>query len=248
MEIEMGQKEAKRLEVLVQIKERAISKEGARRLGLTARQLHRIRKRRFTGFDGKIIGLYARGMTVREIQGCLADMYDTEVTPEFISSVTDEVLAEVAAWQSRPLEPMYPVVFFDALRVNIREDGVVRNQAVYLALGVRPDGSRDILIAVTDGLKGMPEALAAALKPIYKALNTEAAEAELTAAETGPWGQQFPAVAADWFGCAWTGDARIARKVFRLRARGRYNRARMAELCELRRAALQRMACLIAEN
>ena len=145
-------------------------------------------ERHFTGFDDKIIALYARGMTVREIQGFLAQMYATEVTPEFISSVTDAVLAEVTAWQSRPLEPMYPVVFFDALRVKIREDNVVRNKAVYLALGVQPDGSReilglwientegakfwmkvfndlqtrgvvDILIAVTDGLKGMGEAL-----------------------------------------------------------------------------------------
>ena len=146
-------------------------------------------ERRFTGFDDKIIAMYARGMTVREIQGFLAEMYATDVTPEFISSVTDAVLAEVTAWQSRPLEPMYPVIFFDALRVKIREDNVVRNKAVYLALGVRPDGTRDILglwientegakfwmkvfndlktrgvadilIAVTDGLKGMPEALA----------------------------------------------------------------------------------------
>jgi putative transposase len=146
-------------------------------------------ERRFTGFDDKIIAMYARGMTVREIQGFLAEMYATDVTPEFISTVTDAVLAEVTAWQSRPLEPMYPVIFFDALRVKIREDNVVRNKAVYLALGVRPDGSRDILglwiensegakfwmkvfndlktrgvhdilIAVTDGLKGMAEALA----------------------------------------------------------------------------------------
>ena len=146
-------------------------------------------ERRFTGFDDKIIAMYARGMTVREIQGFLAQMYATDVTPEFISSVTDAVLSEVTAWQSRPLEPMYPVVFFDALRVKIREDNVVRNKAVYLALGVRPDGTRDILglwiestegakfwmkvfndlktrgvadilIAVTDGLKGMSEALA----------------------------------------------------------------------------------------
>ena len=93
--------------------------------------------RRFTGFDDKIIALYARGMTVREIQGFLAETYGTEVTPDFISTVTDGVLAEVTAWQSRPLEPMYPVVFFDALRVKIREDNVVRNKAVYLALGVR---------------------------------------------------------------------------------------------------------------
>ncbi|KVO78187.1 IS256 family transposase [Burkholderia ubonensis] len=147
-------------------------------------------ERRFTGFDDKIVALYARGMTVREIQGFLLEQYGTEVSPDFISSVTDEVMAEVTAWQARPLEPMYPVVFFDALRVKIREDAVVRNKAVYLALGVLPDGTReilglwientegakfwmrvfndlktrgvhDILIAVTDGLKGMPEALAA---------------------------------------------------------------------------------------
>jgi len=147
-------------------------------------------ERRFTGFDDKIVAMYARGMTMREIQGFLAEQYGTEVSPEFISSVTDAVMAEVTAWQSRPLESMYPVVFFDALRVKIREDAVVRNKAIYLALGVLPDGTRDILglwiegtegakfwmkvfndlktrgvadilIAVTDGLKGMPEALAA---------------------------------------------------------------------------------------
>ena len=147
-------------------------------------------ERRFTGFDDKIVAMYARGMTVREIQGFLAEQYGTEVSPEFISSVTDAVMAEVTAWQGRPLEPMYPVVFFDALRLKIREDGVVRNKAIYLALGVLPDGTRDILglwientegakfwmkvfndlktrgvadilIAVTDGLKGIPEALAA---------------------------------------------------------------------------------------
>ena len=84
-------------------------------------------------------------MTVREIQGFLLEHDATEVSPEFISSVTDEVMAEVTAWQSRPLEPMYPVVFFDALRVKIRQDAVVRNKAIYLALGVLPDGSRDIL-------------------------------------------------------------------------------------------------------
>ncbi len=144
-------------------------------------------ERRFTGFDDYIIAMYARGMTMREIQGFLLETYGTEVSPEFISSVTDAVMAEVTAWQARPLEPMYPVVFFDALRVKIKEDAVVRNKAIYLALGVLPDGSRDILglwiegtegakfwmkvfndlktrgvndilIAVTDGLKGMPEA------------------------------------------------------------------------------------------
>jgi transposase-like protein len=147
-------------------------------------------ERRFTGFDDKVVAMYARGMTVREIQGFLAETYGTQVSPEFISTVTDAVMAEVTAWQSRPLEPMYPVVFFDALRVKIREDAVVRNKAIYLALAVLPDGTReilglwientegakfwmkvfndlktrgvgDILIAVTDGLKGMAEALAA---------------------------------------------------------------------------------------
>lgn len=145
-------------------------------------------ERRFTGFDDKIIAMYARGMTVREIQGFLAEQYGTEVSPEFISSVTDAVMDEVTAWQTRPLETMYPVVFFDALRVKVREDGVVRNKAVYLALAVLPDGTRDILglwieqtegakfwmkvfnelktrgtqdilIAVTDGLKGMEQSL-----------------------------------------------------------------------------------------
>jgi transposase-like protein len=148
-------------------------------------------ERRFTGFDDKIVAMYARGMTVREIRGFLAEQYGTEVSPEFISSVTEEVMAEVTAWQNRPLELMYPVVFFDALRVKIREDALVRNKAVYLALGMLPDGTRDvlgiwieqtegakfwlkvfnelktrgvddILIAVVDGLKGLAEAITVA--------------------------------------------------------------------------------------
>jgi putative transposase len=92
----------------------------------------------------------------RDRAGSLLEMYGTEVSPEFISKVTDEVQAEVVAWQNRPLEPMYPVVFFDALRVKIRDDAVVRNKAVYLALGVLPDGSRDVLglrIEQTEGAK-----------------------------------------------------------------------------------------------
>ena len=95
-------------------------------------------------------------MTVREVQASLAEMYGVDVSPEFISSVTDAVMAEVTAWQSRPLEAMYPVVFFDALRVKIREDAVVRNKAIYLALGILPDGTRDILglwIENTEGAK-----------------------------------------------------------------------------------------------
>jgi transposase-like protein len=147
-------------------------------------------ERRFTGFDDKVIALYARGLTVREIQAFLGERYGVEVSPDLISTVTDAVVAEVTAWQARPLEPMYPVVFFDALRVKIRDEAVVRSKAVYLALAVLPDGTRDvlgiwieqtegakfwmkvfsdlktrgcqdILIAVTDGLKGMSEALAA---------------------------------------------------------------------------------------
>jgi putative transposase len=113
-------------------------------------------ERRFTGFDDKIVAMYARGMSVREIQKFLAEMYAVDVSPDLISRVTDAVVEEVTAWQSRPLEPMYPVVFFDALPVKIREDAVVRNKAVYLALGVLPDGTRDILglwIENTEGAK-----------------------------------------------------------------------------------------------
>jgi putative transposase len=112
--------------------------------------------RRFTRFDDKIIAMYARGMTVRELEGFLCEQYGTEVSPDFISSVTDAVLAEVTAWQQRPLEPMYPVICFDALRVKIRDDGGVRNKAVYVALGVLADGSREVLglwIAQTEGAK-----------------------------------------------------------------------------------------------
>jgi transposase-like protein len=113
-------------------------------------------ERRFTGFDDKILALDARGMTVREIQGFLAEMYAGEVSPDLISTVTDAVVAEVTAWQTRPLEPMYPVVFFDALRVKIRDEATVRSKAVYLALAVLPDGARDILgiwIEQTEGAK-----------------------------------------------------------------------------------------------
>ncbi len=147
-------------------------------------------QRRFTGFDDRIIALYARGMTVREIQKHLEEMYTVEVSPQLISDVTEAVMSEVVEWQNRPLETLYPVVFFDCLRVKIRDEGMVRNKAVYLALGVLADGSRDILglwieqtegakfwlkvfnelrnrgvedilIAVVDGLKGFPEAIEA---------------------------------------------------------------------------------------
>jgi len=113
-------------------------------------------ERRYTGFDDKIIAMYARGMTVREIRAFLSEQYGTEVSPDFISSVTDEVMEEIGAWQQCPLEPMYPVIFFDALRVKIGEEGLVRNKAIYLALGVLPDGTRDSLgiwIENTEGAK-----------------------------------------------------------------------------------------------
>lgn len=151
-------------------------------------QLIKKGERRFTGFDDKIIAMYARGMTVREIQGYLEEMYGVVVSPDLISQVTDAVMEEVREWQNRPLERLYPVVFFDALRIKIRDEGTVKNKAVYLALGVLPDGTKDILgiwieqsegakfwlrvmteiknrgvcdvlIAVVDGLKGFPEAI-----------------------------------------------------------------------------------------
>ena len=148
------------------------------------------RQRRLPGFDDKVISMYSRGMTVREIQGHLEELYGIGVSPDLISRVTAEVLDEVKAWQSRPLDRLYPVVFLDALRVKIRDQGTVRNKAVYLALGIRTDGIKevlglwiqqtegakfwllimnelknrgleDILIAVVDGLKGFPEAIEA---------------------------------------------------------------------------------------
>src|SRR6266550_5795478 len=146
--------------------------------------------RRLPKFDQHVIALYARGMTVKEIREHLEEFYQVEVAPDFISSVTDEVLEEVTAWQQRPLEGCYPVVIFDALRVKIRDEGTVRNKAVYLALGVTRSGTKDVLglwieqtegakfwhrvmtelqargvedvlIALIDGLTGFPEAIQA---------------------------------------------------------------------------------------
>jgi putative transposase len=147
-------------------------------------------QRRFPGFDDKIVSMYARGMSTREIVGHLRDLYGIDVSPDLISAVTDAVLEEITVWQARPLEPVYPLVFFDALRVKIRDEGLVRNKAVHLALGVRADGTKeilglwleqnegakfwlrvmnelrnrgveDVLIAVVDGLKGFPDAILA---------------------------------------------------------------------------------------
>ena len=147
-------------------------------------------QRRLPGFDERVISMYARGMSVREITGHLQEIYGLEVSPDLISTITDEVLTEVEQWQQRPLEAMYPIVYFDALRLKIRDEGTVRNKAVYLALGIRADGRKevlglwieqtegakfwlkvfnelknrglhDILIAVVDGLRGFPEAIEA---------------------------------------------------------------------------------------
>lgn len=145
-------------------------------------------QRRFPDFDDKIVSMYARGMTVREIRGHLEELYGIDVSPDLISTITDAVLEAVAEWQGRPLDACYPLVFFDAIRVKIRDEGFVRNKAVYIALGILPDGTKeilgiwieqtegakfwlrvmnelknrgvgDILIAVVDGLKGFPDAI-----------------------------------------------------------------------------------------
>ncbi len=102
-------------------------------------------QRRFPGFDDKIVSMYARGMSTREIKGHLRELYGIEVSPDLVSAVTDAVLEEVAEWQARPLEPLYPLLFLDALRVKVRDEGTVRNKAVYVALGVRPDGTKEVL-------------------------------------------------------------------------------------------------------
>ena len=147
-------------------------------------------RRRFPGFDDKIVALYARGMSTRDIQAHVRELCGVEISPDLVSAVTDQVIDEVTAWQSRPLEASYAIVFFDALRVKIRDEGLVRNKAVYLAIGMdaagykhvlglwieqsegakfwlrvmnelRSRGTQDILIAVVDGLKGFPEAITA---------------------------------------------------------------------------------------
>jgi len=143
---------------------------------------------RFTGFDDKILSMYARGMTTRDIQGHLEEIYGVEVSPTLISNVTEAVMEEVRAWQSRPLDPLYPIVYLDALMVKMRDNGVVQNRAVYVALGVTREGRKevlglwssanegakfwlqvltelknrglqDIFIACVDGLKGFPQAI-----------------------------------------------------------------------------------------
>jgi putative transposase len=143
---------------------------------------------RFDGFDDKIISMYARGMTVRNIQAHLKELYAVDVSPDLISQVTDAVVQEVREWQNRPIDPVYPIIIFDALRVKIRDEGVVKTKSVYLALAFTMEGQKDVLglwieqtegakfwlkimnelknrgvqdvlIAVVDGLKGFPDAI-----------------------------------------------------------------------------------------
>ena len=151
-------------------------------------QIVRKGQRRFTGFDDKILSMYARGMTTRDIQAHLEEIYGVEVSPDLISTVTDGIISEVKQWQDRPLEGVYPIVFFDSLVMKIRDEGRIVNKAVYLAIGVSLDGMKDVLgiwiaksegaklwlqvftelknrgmndvlIACVDGLQGLPEAI-----------------------------------------------------------------------------------------
>jgi putative transposase len=218
----------------------------------------RKRQRRFEGFDEKILALYSRGLSVRDVQAHLREIYGVEVSAGLISQVTDAVMDDARAWQQRPLDDVYPVLFLDAFVVKIREGGSVQRRACYLALGVGMDGSRDvlgmwfqategakfwmqvltelkqrgvqdILICCVDGLKGFPEAIEAVfpqtvvqtcivhlirtslkyvprrdydqvvkdLKPIYTAINAEAAEHALDAFDQ-KWGAKLPVITHAW--------------------------------------------------
>lgn len=213
---------------------------------------------RFTGFDDKIISMYARGMSTREIQGHLQEIYQVAVSPTLISNVTDAVLEEVKSWQNRPLEPVYPIVYLDALMVKIRDAGHVRNRAIYVVIGVNMQGQKevlglwagqaegakfwlrvltelknrgvgDIFIACVDGLKGFPgaieavfpktevqlcivhqvraslnyvswkqrKAVAADLRPIYRASTVEDAEQKLDEF-SAKWDGTYPTISQMW--------------------------------------------------
>ena len=124
-------------------------------------------RRRFAGFDDKIIGLYARGMTTREIAEHIGELYGTEISPDLVSAVTDSVLEEVSAWQGRGLDATYAIVFFDAIRVKIRNEGMVSNRAVYLAIGLRCSGHKEILGIWIEQTEGAKFWLRVACTPIY---------------------------------------------------------------------------------
>ena len=222
----------------------------------------RKRQRRFEGFDDKILALYSRGLSTRDIEAHLEEIYGVRVGRDLISKVTDGVLEDVRAWAQRPLEDVYPVIFLDALVLKIREAGSVQRRACYLALGITVDGDRDvlgmwfqesegakfwmqvlselkqrgvrdILICCVDGLKGFPEAIEAIfpqatvqtcivhllrhslkyvprrereqvardLKPIYTAVDADAAQAALERFDE-QWGQRFPVITQAWLN-AW---------------------------------------------
>ena len=225
-------------------------------------QIVRKGQRRFQGFDEKILALYSRGLSTRDIEAHLAEIYGVKVGRDLISRVTDAVMDDVRAWQQRPLDDVYPVIFLDALVLKIREGGTVQRRACYLALGVTVDGERDvlglwfqetegakfwmqvltelrqrgvsdILICCVDGLKGFPEAIEAIfpqtvvqtcivhlirhslryvprrereqvardLKPIYTALDADAAQLELERFDE-KWGKRFPVITQAWLN-AW---------------------------------------------
>jgi putative transposase len=216
------------------------------------------RQTRLAGLDDRILGLYAGGMSVRDIEEHLGDLYGVEIKRDTISRVTDAVLEDVAAWRTRPLEAVYPIAYFDCLMVKVREDRSVRTRACYLAIGVTVDGDRevlgiwwqeaegakfwlavlndlahrgveDILVCCVDGLTGFPEAIeavfpqawvqtcivhqirnsmrfvtyqdrkrvAADLRPVYRAVNADAAHAALEAFDQ-KWGQKYPMIAVSW--------------------------------------------------
>jgi putative transposase len=216
------------------------------------------RQTRLAGLDDKILGLYAGGMSVRDIAAHLSELYGTEIGRDTISRVTDAVLEDIAAWRTRPLEAVYPIAYFDCLMVKVREDRSVRTRACYLPIGVTVEGDRevlgiwwqetegskfwlavlndladrgvgDILVCCVDGLTGFPEAIeavfpqasvqtcivhqirnsmrfvtyqdrkrvAADLKPIYRAINADAATEALEVFDE-KWGQRYPMIAASW--------------------------------------------------
>jgi len=228
------------------------------RQGTFEPQLVGKRQTRLAGLDERVLDLYAGGMSTRDIAEHLQRLYGVQVGRDTISRVTDAVLEDVAAWRSRPLEAVYPIVYFDALHVKMTEDRSVRTRACYLAVGVTCDGDRealgiwwqdtegakfwlavlndlnrrgvaDVLIACVDGLTGFPEAieavfprawvqtcivhlirsslryvnyqdqrkLAAALRPVYRAANADAALAELDAFDDA-WGARYPMIATTW--------------------------------------------------
>lgn len=221
-------------------------------------QLVAKRQTRLAGLDEKILGLYAGGMSVRDIEAHLQGLYGVQIGRDTISRVTDAVLADVEAWRTRPLERVYPIAYFDCLMVKVREDRSVRNRACYLAIGVSVEGERevlgiwwqetegakfwlavlndlrhrgveDVLVCCVDGLTGFPEAIEAVypqawvqccivhqirnsmryvtyterkrvaqnLKPIYRAVNAEAAEAALEDFDE-KWGAKYPMIADSW--------------------------------------------------